>query len=91
MATKAKAGLPAASREVFDYVKENGGRVAVSELVEALDAAPRSINGRITALSNKKLVAREKVPATVEGEKDITYVVLTEEGKAYDPDAEVEE
>jgi len=73
------------SNEVYSYVKENGGRVAVEELCEALGRAPRSINANVTDLAKKSLVVREKVTAEGEDAKDMTYVVLTEEGKTFVP------
>lgn len=73
------------SNEVYSYVKENGGRVAVEELCAALGRAPRSINANITDLAKKSLVVREKVTAEGEDAKDMTYVVLTDEGKAFVP------
>lgn len=74
---------------VFNYVKENGGRVSIDELAAALGKTARSINGTVTALGckgphAKGLVDREKV--AVEGqEKPVTYVVLTEAGKTFVP------
>lgn len=75
------------SQSVFDYVKENGGKVSVDELCTALERAPRSINANVTDLAKKELVIREKVAGEGEGEdaKDITYVVLTEAGKTFVP------
>ncbi len=76
--------LTAMSSEVFNYVKENGGKVSIPELAKALDRTARSVGANVTDLAKKKLAVREKV--TVEGEdKPITYVVLTEEGKAFVP------
>lgn len=72
------------SQEVFDYVKENGGHVAISELATALGRTERSVGANVTDLTKKGLAAREKV--TVEGEdKPLTYVNLTEEGKVFVP------
>lgn len=65
---------------VFEYVKENGGRVSVTELCDALDRAPRSINANVTDLTKKGLATREKVPGEGEDAKEVTYVVLTAEG-----------
>lgn len=76
--------LTAMSSEVFNYVKENGGKVSIPELAKALDRTARSVGANVTDLAKKKLAVREKV--TVEGEdKPITYVVLTEEGKEFVP------
>ena len=67
---------------VFEYVKENGGRVSVDEVAEALGRTSRSINPNINAFVANGLAEREKVE--VEGEdKPVTFVVLTDEGKAF--------
>ena len=72
------------SSEVLNYVKDNGGKVSIPELVEALGRNARSVGANVTDLTKKGLAAREKVE--VEGaEKPITYVVLTEEGKVFVP------
>lgn len=73
------------SSAVFNYVKENGGRVAISELAAALDRSERSVGANVTDLQKKKLVVREKVAGEGEGAKDITYVLLTDDGKAFVP------
>lgn len=78
------------SQEVFDYVKENGGHVAISELATALGRTERSVGANVTDLTKKGLAAREKV--TVEGEdKPLTYVNLTEEGKVFVPSEDDED
>lgn len=80
--------LTAMSREVFDYVKENG-KVSIAELANATGRIERSVGANVTDLKKKKLA--ERVKETVEGEeKPVTYVVLTEAGMAFDPDAAVE-
>lgn len=69
--------------EVWNYVKENGGKVSVPELVDALGRNARSIGANVTSLAKKGLVEREKVE--VEGEeKPLTYVVMTDEGMAFE-------
>lgn len=73
------------STEVYEYVKNNGGKVAISELAAALNRTERSVGANVTDLQKKKLAVREKVAAEAEGEKDIVYVVLTEEGKTFVP------
>lgn len=73
------------SNEVFEYVKNNGGKITVDELCEAIGRAPRSINANVTDLKNKGLVMREKVAGEGEDAKDITYVVITDEGKSFVP------
>ena len=75
------------SLEVFNYVKENGGRVSVEELAIGLNRTPRSVNANVTDLCSEKkgLAMREKVAGEGEDAKPITYVVLTEAGMAYVP------
>lgn len=81
--------LTAMSREVFDYVKENG-KVSIAELANATGRTERSVSANVTDLKKKALA--ERVKETVEGEeKPITYVVLTDEGLSFDPDAADEE
>lgn len=70
------------SSEVFNYVKENGGKVSVDELVEALGRTARSINANVTDLTKKGLAVREKVAAKSDDEKDVTYVVLAADADA---------
>jgi uncharacterized membrane protein len=76
------------SMEVLNYVKDNGGKVSIPEITAALGrASDRSTGANVTDLQKKELVVREKVE--VEGaDKPVTYVVLTDEGKAWTPDAE---
>lgn len=72
------------SAEVFNYVKANGGRVALEEIANATGRTARSINANVTDLCSEKkgLCEREKVE--VEGEdKPVTYVKLTPAGEAY--------
>lgn len=74
------------SSEVLEYVKNNGGRVSMTELSDALGRSTRSVGANVTNLASEKygFVVREKVE--VEGEdKPVTYVVITEAGKNYVP------
>ena len=73
------------SNEVYTYVKENGGRVSVEELCNVLGRTARSVNANVTDLCKKDLAVREKVAGEGEDAKEITYVVLTDEGKAFVP------
>lgn len=78
------------SLNVFNYVKENGGRVSVEEISNALGLATRSINANVTDLCKKNLVIRDKVAGEGEDAKDITYVCLTDEGSAFVPGTDAE-
>jgi predicted transcriptional regulator len=77
------------SAEVFEYVKNAGGKVSVPELAQALGRSERSIGANLTDLKKKGFGEREKVE--VEGEeKAVTYFVLNDEGKAWVPTPDAE-
>ena len=82
--------LTETSLNVFNYVKENGGRVSIDAICEALGLAARSINANVTDLSKKGLVIRDKVAGEGEDAKEITFVVLTDEGAAFVPATDAE-
>ena len=48
----------------------------------------RVINGTFNSLVKKGIAAR--VPATVEADVAVKYLVLTDEGKAFDPTVDAE-
>jgi DNA-binding MarR family transcriptional regulator len=73
------------SSEVFNYVKENGGRVSIPELAGALNRTEKSVGANVTDLQKKELVVRDKVKGEGEDAKDITYVCLTDAGKEFVP------
>lgn len=73
------------SSEVFNYVKENNGRVSIPELAAALGRTEKSVGANVTDLQKKGLAVREKVKGEGEDAKDITYVCLTEAGKTFVP------
>ena len=78
------------SLSVFNYVKENGGRVTIEAICEGLDRLPKSINANVTDLAKKGLVIRDKVAGEGEDAKDITFVVLTDDGAAFVPGTDAE-
>lgn len=73
------------SSEVLNYVRDNGGKVAIDEICAALGRPSRSVGANVTDLAKKQLAVRVKEAA---GEKEITYVELTAEGKAFVPTEE---
>lgn len=79
------------SSEVLNYVKENGGKISIEELSNALSRTPRSVGANVTDLKKKGLAIREKVAGEGEDAKDITYVVLTDEGKTFVPSEDDED
>ena len=74
--------LTAMSNEVFEYVKNNGGKVSIEELTNVTGRSARSVGANVTDLKKKKLA--ERVKEKVE-DKEVTYVVLTEEGQTFTP------
>ena len=80
--------------KVLNYLKEiNGEKVTAADVAEALGMEKRSVDGIFTsAIQRKGLGVR--VPAEVEMEdgthKAVKFLTLTDEGLAFDPDAEVE-
>ena len=78
------------SLNVFNFVKENGGRVSIDAICEGLGLAARSINANVTDLSKKGLVIRDTVAGEGEDAKEITFVVLTDEGAAFVPGTDAE-
>ena len=78
------------SLNVFNCVKENGGRVSIDAICETLGLAARSVNANVTDLTKKGLVIRDKVAGEGEDAKDVTFVVLTDEGAAFVPSTDAE-
>lgn len=76
--------LTAKSNEVFEYLKNNGGKVSIEELANATGRSARSIGANVLDLTKKGLVVREK--EEVEGaEKPVAYAILTDAGKTFVP------
>lgn len=76
--------LTAKSNEVFEYLKNNGGKVSIEELANATGRSARSVGANVLDLTKKGLVVREK--EEVEGaEKPVAYAILTDAGKTFVP------
>lgn len=74
------------SMEVFQVIKNNGGRIEIDKVCEAVGRPLRSVNANVTDLCSEKkgLAVREKVE--VEGtDKPVTFVALTEAGMEFVP------
>ncbi len=80
--------LTTKSFEVLNYVREHGGRASTDDIAEALDRTKRSVNANVTDLcSEKKGLAMRDAVVDDEGNKT-TFVVLTDDGMAYQPATE---
>ena len=79
------------SNIVFNYVKAHEGEnITAADIAEGTGLEVRSVNGIVTsAFQRKGLMAR--VPAEVEladgSHKAVKFIVLTDEGRNFDPEA----
>lgn len=81
--------LTAKSNEVFEYLKNNGGKVSIEELANATGRSARSVSANVLDLTKKDLVVRKK--EEVEGaEKPVAYAILTDAGKTFVPSDDAE-
>nr|DAV34206.1 MAG TPA: putative membrane-associated trancriptional regulator [Caudoviricetes sp.] len=77
------------SQIVFEYLKNNGGKVSIDELANATGRSARSVGANVLDLTKKGLVVREK--EEVEGaEKPVAYAILTDAGKTFVPSDDAE-
>ena len=77
------------SQIVFEYLKNNGGKVSIEELANATGRSARSIGANVLDLTKKGLVVREK--EEVEGaEKPVAYAILTDAGTTFVPSDDAE-
>lgn len=80
------------TRKVFDYLKDNTDKdLTAADVAEALGLEKRQVDGIFTsALQRKGYGVRE--PAEVEladsSHQKVKYLRLTDEGLAFDPDAQ---
>ena len=71
------------SAKVLAYLKEtHGQKLTADQIATALDMAKATINGVFTSFQKKGLGVREV--GTVTGTEEISFLKLTEEGKACD-------
>lgn len=72
------------SMEVFQIVKNNGGRIELEKICDAVGRNARSVGANVNDLTKKELAVREKVE--MEGaEKPVTFVALTDAGMEFVP------
>lgn len=91
----AKAKMTENSRKVFEYLKAAGAGVKFTTKQVQQDLGfekSGSVTGSVTGLVRKGYAVRETAVVEVDGkEKEVKVFYLTEEGAAFDPDADVEE
>lgn len=85
------AQLKPNSKLVFDYVKAHDGENFVAaDIAEATGLEVKQVNGIVTSAFQRKGLM-ERVPAEIELEdgshKAVKFIRLTDEGRAFDPNA----
>lgn len=85
------AALKPNSKLVFDYVKAHDGENFVAaDIAEATGLEVKQVNGIVTSAFQRKGLM-ERVPAEIELEdgshKAVKFIRLTDEGRAFDPNA----
>ena len=74
------------TRIIWDYIVAHDGEdFTAQNIADATGLGVKSVNGSVTSFQKKGLTIREEVAVT--GGK-VKYIRLTDEGRAYDPDAE---
>ena len=65
-----------------------GQNITLDDMAEALEIDKRKVNGAFNALVKKELCVRNT--AVIEAPATVKYLVLTDEGLAFDPEADAE-
>lgn len=74
------------TRAIWDYIVAHDGEdFTAQNIADALGVGVKSVNGSVTSFQKKGYTIREVVAVTG---GTVKYIRLTDEGKAFDPDAE---
>lgn len=74
------------TRIIWDYIVANDGKDFTSkDIAKEVGLTQKSVDGSVTSFQKKGYTIREEVAVT--GGK-VKYIRLTDEGRAFDPDAE---
>lgn len=76
--------------KIIDYLKgTEGANVTANDIADAIGLTPRQVTGTLTSMGKRGWI--ERVPAEIELDdgthKATKFVVLTEDGKNFDPEA----
>lgn len=77
--------------KIFNYLKtHNGEDMTAADVAEALDLDVRSVNGSFTSFQKKGLGTRQEVEVELADgtHKKVKLLRLTDEGLAFNPDAQ---
>ena len=82
------AAMKEGTRLIWDYIVAHDGEdFTAQNIADALGVNVKSVNGSVTSFQKKGYTVREEVAVT--GGK-VKYIRLTDDGRAFDPDAVVE-
>jgi len=79
------------TRQIWDYVVAHDGEDFIAQdIADALNVGVKSVNGSVTSFQKKGLTIREEaeIECADGTHKKVKYIRLTDEGRAFDPDAE---
>ena len=78
------------SKRVLNYLKEHAGEdLTANQIAEALDINIAAVTGSVNGLVKKDRAIRTEAVVEKDGkEVKVKYISLTDEGLAFDPDAE---
>lgn len=81
------------SRKIFYFLKENDKEFTAQQISAAVGVSVNAVTGSVNALVKKgRAIRREETTVGEDGKgKIVKYISLTNDGKAFDPDAETEE
>ena len=77
------------AKAIIDHLTANAGiNETLDDVADAMGIDKRVVNGTFNSLVKKGIATR--TPATVEADVTVNYLVITDDGKAYDPTADAE-
>lgn len=79
------------TRQIWDYVVAHDGEdIIAQDIADALNVGVKSVNGSVTSFQKKGLTIREEaeIECADGTHKKVKFIRLTDEGRAFDPDAE---
>ena len=79
------------ARKIYDYLVEmDGSNVTSSDIADALNLGRKTVDATVTSAFQKKGYT-VRIPAEIEladgSHKTVKFIRLTDEGRAFDPDA----
>lgn len=85
------AAMKETTKKIFNYLKDNADQdLTATDIAEALDLTARSVNGSFTSFQKKGYGYREDAEIELDDgtHQKVKFLRLTDEGMAFDPDAQ---